>query len=66
MQAGRGERPGGGTLHPGPRARSRDIPARSVYVYHITYKPDAGQRYTMYWDPERRTWLQWALGQRVP
>jgi len=21
----------------------------SVYLYHITYKPDAGQRYTMYW-----------------
>jgi hypothetical protein len=37
----------------------------SVYLYHITYKPDAGQRYTMYWDPERRTWQQWTLWQRV-
>jgi hypothetical protein len=36
------------------------------YLYHITYKPDAGQRYTMYWDPERRMWQQWALWQRVP
>jgi hypothetical protein len=38
----------------------------SVYLYHITYKPDPGQRYTMYWDPDRRTWQQWALWQRVP
>jgi hypothetical protein len=38
----------------------------SVYLYHITYKPDPQQRYTMYWDPDRRTWQQWALCQRVP
>jgi hypothetical protein len=38
----------------------------SVYLYHITYKPDPGQRYTMYGDPDRRTWQQWALWQRVP
>jgi hypothetical protein len=38
----------------------------SVYLYHITYKPDPQQRYTMYWDPERRTWQQWTLWQRVP
>jgi hypothetical protein len=38
----------------------------SVYLYHITYKPDPGQRYTMYGDPDRRTWQQWARWQRVP
>ena len=38
----------------------------SVYLYHITYKPDPGQRYTIYRDPDRRTWQQWALWQRVP
>jgi hypothetical protein len=38
----------------------------SVYLYHITYKPDPGQRYTLYGDPDRRTWQQWALWQRVP
>jgi len=38
----------------------------SVYLYHITYKPDPQQRYTMYWDPDRRTWQQWTLWQRVP
>jgi hypothetical protein len=38
----------------------------SAYLYHITYKPDSQQRYTMYWDPERRTWQQWTLWQRVP
>jgi hypothetical protein len=37
----------------------------SVYLYHITYKSDPAQRYTMYWDPDRRTWQQWALWQRV-
>jgi hypothetical protein len=42
----------------------RDQP--SVYLYHITYKPDPGQRYTMYWDPDRRTWQQGTLWQRVP
>ena len=36
------------------------------YLYHITYKPDAGQCYTMYGDPDRRTWQQWTLWQRVP
>ena len=30
-----------------------------VYLYHITYKPDPGQRYTIYRDPDRRTWQQW-------
>jgi hypothetical protein len=30
-----------------------------VYLYHITYKPDPGQRYTSYRDPNRRTWQQW-------
>jgi hypothetical protein len=38
----------------------------SAYLYHITYKPDSQQRYTMYWDPDRRTWQQWTLWQRVP
>jgi hypothetical protein len=38
----------------------------AVYLYHITYKPDPRQRYTMYGDPDRRTWQQWALWQRVP
>jgi len=38
----------------------------SVYLYHITYKLDPQQRYTMYGDPDRRTWQQWALWQRVP
>jgi hypothetical protein len=38
----------------------------SVYLYHITYKPDPKQRYTMYGDPDRRTWHQWARWQRVP
>jgi hypothetical protein len=38
----------------------------SVYLYHITYKPDPRQRYTMYWDPDRRMWQQWSLWQRVP
>jgi hypothetical protein len=38
----------------------------SVYPYHITYKPDPKQRYTMYWDPDRRAWQQWALWRRVP
>jgi BMFP domain-containing protein YqiC len=38
----------------------------SVYLYHITYKAGPQQRYTMYWDPERRTWQQWTLWQRVP
>jgi hypothetical protein len=38
----------------------------SVYLYHITYKAAPQQRYTMYWDPDRRTWQQWALWQRVP
>ena len=37
-----------------------------IYLYHISYKPDARQRYTMFWDPDRRTWQQWALWQRVP
>jgi hypothetical protein len=37
-----------------------------VYLYHITYKLDPKQRYTMYWDPDRRTWQQWTLWQRVP
>jgi hypothetical protein len=35
-------------------------------LYHSTYKPDPGQRYTMYWDPDRRTWQQGSLWQRVP
>jgi len=38
----------------------------AAYLYHITYKPDPKQLYTMYWDPDRRTWQQWALWQRVP
>jgi hypothetical protein len=38
----------------------------SVYLYHITYKPDPRQRYTLYRDPDRRTWQQWSLWQRVP
>jgi hypothetical protein len=38
----------------------------AAYLYHITYKPDPKQRYTMSWDPDRRTWQQWALWQRVP
>jgi hypothetical protein len=38
----------------------------SVYLYHITYKPDLQQRYTIYGDPDRRTWQQWTLWQRVP
>jgi len=38
----------------------------SAYLYHITYKADPQQRYTMYWDPERRTWQQWTLWQLVP
>jgi hypothetical protein len=38
----------------------------AAYLYHITYKPDPGQRYTLYGDPDRRTWQQWALWQRVP
>jgi hypothetical protein len=38
----------------------------TAYLYHITYKPDPKQRYTMSWDPDRRTWQQWALWQRVP
>jgi hypothetical protein len=38
----------------------------SVYLYHITYKLDPQQRYTIYWDPDRRTWQQWTLWQRVP
>jgi hypothetical protein len=38
----------------------------AAYLYHITYKPDPKQRYTMYGDPDRRTWQQWALWQRVP
>jgi hypothetical protein len=38
----------------------------AVYLYHITYKPDPRQRYTMYGDPDRRTWQQWARWQRVP
>jgi hypothetical protein len=38
----------------------------STYLYHITYKPDPRQRYTMYWDPDRRTWQTWSLWQRVP
>ena len=37
-----------------------------VYLYHITYKPDPRQRYTIYWDPDHRTWQQWTLWQRVP
>jgi hypothetical protein len=37
----------------------------SVYLYHITNMPDPGQRYTMYWDPDRRAWQQWALWRRV-
>jgi hypothetical protein len=36
-----------------------------VYLYHITYKPDAGHRYTVYWDPDSSTWKQWKLWQRV-
>jgi hypothetical protein len=36
----------------------------SVYVYHITYKLDARYRYTIYRDPERRTWQQWTLWPR--
>ena len=39
---------------------------RSVYLYHITYKPDPQQRYTMYGDPDRRMWPQWARWQQVP
>jgi hypothetical protein len=38
----------------------------SVYLYHITYKAAPQQRYTIYWDPDRRTWQQWTLWQRVP
>jgi hypothetical protein len=38
----------------------------AVYLYHITSKPDPTQRYTLYWDPDRRAWQQWALWQRVP
>ena len=38
----------------------------SADLYHITYKPDPQQRYTMSWDLDRRTWHQWALWQRVP
>jgi hypothetical protein len=38
----------------------------AAYLYHITYKPDPQQRYTLYGDPDRRTWQQWALWQRVP
>jgi hypothetical protein len=38
----------------------------SVYLYHITYKAAPGQRYTMYWDSDRRTWQQRTLWQRVP
>jgi hypothetical protein len=38
----------------------------SVYLYHITYKPDPRQRYTLSWDPDRRAWQQWTLWQRVP
>jgi hypothetical protein len=30
-----------------------------VSLYHITYKADPGQRYTISWDPDRRTWQQW-------
>jgi hypothetical protein len=46
------------------RFQSSGQPA--AYLYHITYKPDPQQRYTIYWDPDRRTWQQWALWQRVP
>jgi hypothetical protein len=38
----------------------------SVYLYHITYQLDPGQRYTIYRDADRRAWQQWALWQRVP
>jgi hypothetical protein len=41
------------------RFQSSGQPA--TYLYHITYKPDPKQRYTTYWDPDRRTWQQWAL-----
>jgi hypothetical protein len=46
------------------RFQSSGQPA--AYLYHITYKPDPGQRYTLYGEPDRRTWQQWALWQRVP
>jgi hypothetical protein len=36
-----------------------------VYLYHITYKPDPGHRYTVYWDPDSNLWTQWKLWQRV-
>jgi hypothetical protein len=36
-----------------------------VYLYHITYKPDSGHRYTVYWDPDSSTWKRWKLWQRV-
>jgi hypothetical protein len=36
-----------------------------VYLYHITYKPDPGQRYTIYWDPDTGTWKRWKLWERV-
>jgi hypothetical protein len=38
----------------------------SAYLYPITDTLDPQQRYTMYGDPDRRTWQQWALWQRVP
>jgi hypothetical protein len=38
----------------------------SVYLYHITSKPDPRQRYTMSWDPDRRAGQQGTLWQRVP
>jgi hypothetical protein len=55
--------------HPAWELRWQSFQVRgqpSVYLYHITYKPDPKQRYTMYWDPDRRMWQQWSLWQRVP
>lgn len=37
-----------------------------VYLYHITYKPDPRQRYTVYWDPDGSLWKRWQPWQRVP
>jgi hypothetical protein len=38
----------------------------SAYLYPITDTLDPQQRYTMYGDPDRRTWPQGSLWQRVP
>jgi hypothetical protein len=55
--------------HPAWKLRGLSVQVRGqppASLYHITEQPDPQQRYTMDGDPDRRTWHQWALWQRVP